>query len=102
MHASTLKSLLGFRNKNNKISNRNRNRNSNRNRNRNSNSNSNSISNSNSNRMKIDDENDIRRRSRFPDPQWTCAYNNIKEQVDYMCNNEMPVSFSKYCKVLYA
>lgn len=47
------------------------------------------------------DEN-VRRRSRFPDPQWSCAYNNVKEQIDYMCNNEIPSSFGKYCKVLYA
>lgn len=41
-----------------------------------------------------------RNRSRFPDPQWECAEKNIKEMVDYICNEEISRSFVKYCKVL--
>jgi hypothetical protein len=46
------------------------------------------------------DSDSIRKRSRFPDPQWTCAEKNLKEMINYLCNQEISLSYVKYCKAL--
>jgi hypothetical protein len=39
-----------------------------------------------------------RRRSRFPDPQWDCAELQISKIVKYLCEEEVSMSYQKYCK----
>jgi hypothetical protein len=42
-----------------------------------------------------------RRRSRFPDPQWDCAEIQIAKLVKYLCEDEISISFQKYCKPIF-
>ena len=42
-----------------------------------------------------------RRRSRFPDPQWDCAESQISKLVIYLCEEEVSVSYKKYCKPIF-
>jgi len=42
----------------------------------------------------------LRKRSRFPTPQYECVQRNLKEIVDYLCNQEISSSYQKYCKVI--
>jgi hypothetical protein len=42
-----------------------------------------------------------RRRSRFPDPQWDCAEAQIAKLVRYLCEEEVSVSYQKYCKPIF-
>ena len=42
-----------------------------------------------------------RRRSRFPDPQWDCVETQIAKLLRYLCEEEISLSFQKYCKPLF-
>ena len=42
-----------------------------------------------------------RRRSRFPDPQWDCAEAQIAKLVRYLCEEEVSISYQKYCKPIF-
>lgn len=42
-----------------------------------------------------------RRRSRFPDPQWDCVETQIAKLLRYLCEEELSISYQKYCKPLF-
>ena len=42
-----------------------------------------------------------RRRSRFPDPQWDCAEGNIIKLLKFICEEEVSLSYQKYCRPIF-
>jgi len=41
-----------------------------------------------------------RRRGDLPDPEWDCLERNVRDLIHFICEQEVSLSFTKYCQPL--